>query len=214
MVSLTCDIIGLVITFPVMIGYISLCTKVSVGMKCELSHLFEFFSSGERLSECYTFLLKKIPEVFLKLCVPFIIAYAITGYGTALIREKLPDAAKIISPYIPLLHFSVMIIAAFLAVYLAGGIILSVLGFCTEANYKYTAAEKRYFLALRLSFLPLFVLSVLTFGVLILAYTLPFTLVVYSLFVSEKNGMENASENMYDTRIFDIPNPGQNGGMI
>ena len=199
MVSLTFDIIILAVTFPFMLGYISLCTDIAVGKQTELSQLFALYSGKETLLRCYSFLLVKIPEVLLKIALPFTAVFLVRGFFEAYIVTDGYDL------YIDAMFFILLIVVAFAVFYMSGGILISVFDFCRGTKKKYSKKEKQAFFATRLSLIPLYVLSVLTFGVLFIAYTFPFTLTVYALYTEK---YENKRPKRYsgiavDTAVFE-----------
>ena len=65
---------------------------------------------------------------------------------------------------------------------------------------------------LRLSLVPMYLLSVLSFGMLFVAYTIPYTFILYSLFAKKdtEEGDTQTENTEYDilgkTAIFDIEN--------
>ncbi len=204
MVSLTFDIFGLLLCFPFALGYLSLCAKLSDGRKTELSEMFTFYSKGGKLTSCYAFLLLKIPEILLKLILPFIALSTLQGVITAYFAQSITDY----SLYISAMFFVLQVIVIFAVFYMEGGILLYVFDFCRGTKHKHTFSEKRTFFIVRLSLIPLYILSVLTFGVLLLAYTLPYTLIIYALYASKSDELTNTlhsdiyNESFGDTAIF------------
>lgn len=202
MVGFTFDIAVFLIGFPFMMGYISLCGNITCGKKTELSHLLTFYSAAGRLRKCYAFLLVKIPEALVKLILPYVALYFLQGIVKAYIVTDGYDT------YIGAVFFLLYIAVTIGVFYLFGGFITSAISFCQGTKRKYTKSEKRFFFTLRLSFIPLYILSILTFGVLFMAYTLPFTLVAYSLCtVSKKDISLTEIPNIYnesfgDTAVF------------
>ena len=199
-VFLTLDIVSFFVLYPFILGYISLCAKISDGASAPLSELFVYYSSAASLFSCFGFLLKKIPEIFLRTVLPFVLLFAaydfcpmlfeyMDGMGYGLLADALYNCFFI---------FDIAFIAA--AFILSGSLILSTVDFCAGRTQKYTFAEKRSFLLLRLSLIPIYALSVLSFGILFAAYALPMTVILYSLFSQEK---KEASDMLTKTRQFD-----------
>ncbi len=207
-VSLTFDIIGFLICFPFFAGYIAFCRKKTNGEKAELSELLGFYS-GQKLGECIVFLLRKIPEAFLKLVLPFVLLFAIIGYTPGYFAEEFPEAFSAFEAYLPVLYFVLEILAVLLVLYFTAGMILSLFAFTDGSGYRFTFSDRKSFFGLLLSMLPLYLLSVFTFGVLFIAYTVPYTVAVCSVFVSVRNGtgINNNTQSpidIGDTAIFDI----------
>lgn len=206
MVSLTMDILNLIICFPLICGYVSICTGICDGRGCELSELFRYYSRGRSITDCYAFLLRKIPEAVLEIIIPFVLLYCITEYGVKYTAGEFPDIYIALSAYIPAIVFILQVITVITVFYLSGGLLLSLIDFCYGIKQKHKASDIRRFFIMRLSFLPLCVFSVLSFGVLFIAYTLPYTIVTYSLFAIP--GGIASSAQLADngrTKIFDIP---------
>lgn len=212
-ISLTFDIVAFLLSFPFMLGYISLCIKLTRQEKVSFSELLRFYSKGHEIASCFTFLLKKIPEIFLKIILPFVLLF--------IAYEFLPGVLKILETYgfglfadiISKTFFLWEIVALAIVMFLSGSILLSAISFCSGEKVKFSISEKWNFFTLRLSFVPLYILSVLTFGVLFTAYTLPYTLVTYSVFalkVSENVPSIDEPKNYETTTIFDKVNPEEN----
>lgn len=211
-VFLTLDIVSFLLYYPFVLGYTSLCVKLSGKKDTALSELFRFYSSPRELLSCFAFLLKNIPQIFLRLVLPFIALSAAYTFLPMLL-ELISDMGFVSAAYIissSFFLFELAIIA--LVMLLSGSLILSVIRFCDGTRYKYTLAEKRSFFVLRLSLIPIYLLSVLSFGILFIAYTIPYTFILYSLF-SVKDTVSNdklSSNTEYDilgkTAIFDAAN--------
>ncbi len=200
--SLTVDIAAFIVSFPFMLGFVSLCTNITYGKKTELSHLFSFYSVAGRLRNCYAFLLMKIPEALLKLVFPYIALFFARGIVENYIVSDEYDI------YIGALFFLLLIAVTIGVFYLSCGLLIAVIDFCLGTKRKYKKSEKRSLFTARLSLIPLYILSVLTFGVLFTAYTLPFTLIVYTLCIAERKEYTHTeipdiyNDNFGDTAIF------------
>lgn len=199
--SLTFDIVSILFLYPFIMGYISLFSGKVRGRQCSISELFRFYSSKKELRSCYAFLLVKIPEIILKVVLPFFLLY--------ILYIRFPDILEVASLHgfetaatiISKCFFLFEIITILTVLFLSGGLMLSSIAFCNGDKAKYTFREKCSFFGLRMSLLPTYLLAVLSFGIIFIAYALPFTFIVYSVFyVSGK-----ASENTLKTAEFDIP---------
>lgn len=199
-VSLTFDIAAFLFLFPFVTGYISLCAKNACGYGADLSELLSFYSA-KKIIPCYAFLLKLIPHFILRAVFPFIalgMAYTYLPVGLEYLgKNGFNNLADIISAN----FFIFEIAAAVIAFLLSGALILRTICFVLNKEYVYSFREKSRFNSLRISFIPLCLLSVFTFGILFPAYTLPVMTISYSRFAAGNENSAGAPENT-DSAVF------------
>lgn len=212
-ITLTFDIVAFLISFPFMLGYISLCTKLTRQEKVAFPELLRFYSKGHETTSCFTFLLKKIPEMFLKIILPFILVATAYEFLPSILKKLSDSGAGLFADIISKTFFIFEIIVIVIVMFLSGSILLSAISFCSGEKVIFSMSEKWKFFTLRLSFIPLYLLSVLTFGVLFPAYTLPYTLIAYSVFalkISEPDTSLSEIDTDSVTEVFDSINPEKN----
>jgi len=212
-ISITLDIFSILILYPLFLGYISLCAKIAFGKAAELSELLRFYSSKKELLSCLTFLFRMVPHFILRVLLPLTASFSLS-YIIPYISKLFADAGISIAGEL-LYNFVFIFELAFIALayYLAGGLILRTVDFCTGTHHKYTSYEKSSFTVLRIAVLPMYLLSVITFGILFVMYTIPYTFIGYSLF-SKDRANEAAMfsrtkefDNIGDTAVFDSTKP-------
>lgn len=191
---LTTDLISIIVAFPFFIGYVRLCTNIAIGAKTELSEIFKYYSSKFQIMQAYKFLIKIIPQIVLKIILPL----ALIAFSDICIPKICNILAinglYIFSTSLYYFLFPLEVALLFIAFRLSGGPIIKLLAFC--ANTKSIKYSKTSFFILRLSLIPLYFLSFLTFGSLFIAYTIPFTLVLYSVFLF--HNIEPANANSFN----------------
>ncbi len=177
----TTDLISTIAAFPFFVGYVYLCSNVANGNKTELSEIFKYYSSKFEIMQAYKFLIKLIPQILLKIILPLaLIAFSDT-YIPQICNILAINGLYTFSTFIYYFSFPLNIALLILAFRLSGNIIVKLICFCSNTqSIKYS---KTGFFILRLSLIPLYVFSFLTFGSLFIAYTIPFTVVLYSIFL-------------------------------
>ncbi len=217
LVTLTFELIGIVFSFPLLFGYIFFCSNMAHKKDVKLSDIFEYYSGKEKLisaSACFLKLLKAIifkvilPPVFFVFLSSKLESFFISSVG------YFPD--YILYSFTGLFILPFILLFA-LCYYSFGNDIARVLLLnYTGMNTISIVYEKKKFLALRLSLIPLYLISFLTFGMLFIVFTIPYTLILYSLFFKQytsdkslvtlgefdKNTIENADINQ-KTIVFD-----------
>lgn len=204
LVTLTSEIICFLLCVPLFFGYIAFCMKLTRGKDTELSELFEYYSSASLCASVYARFLQLFPALLLKLIIPLLAVYYAYGkldmvapYFFSELLE-LSAATRLLQG----MFFVPAIIITLLCFYLIGSDIVKLLCFCRGSDGIGIIYSKSEFFLLRLSLLPLYALSALSFGVLFLAYTIPITVIVYSLFLglcgesTEKTSVFNASSKV------------------
>lgn len=177
----TTDLISIIVAFPFFIGYVRLCSNIAKGTKTELSEIFKYYSSKIQIMQAYKFLIKIIPQIVLKIILPLaLIAFSDT-YIPKICNILAINGLYTFSTSLYYFLFPLEVAIIVLTFRLSGGPIIKLLCFCT--NTKSIKYSKTSFFILRLSLIPLYVMSFLTFGSLFIAYTIPFTLVLYSVFL-------------------------------
>ncbi len=183
LVLLTSELVCLLLCVPLFFGYASLCIKLVRGENAAISELFAYYTSARTLTAVYTHFLKLLPMLILKLVVPYLLITLIFNGLESFAPYFMPQhfdastATKILQGvfFIP----AALIIV--LCLYLFGSNIVKFLCFCAGESTVGIIYRKGEFFALRLSMLPLYALSLLSFGVLFIAYTFPITMIVYTL---------------------------------
>ena len=150
--------------------------------KPSIADIFYAFSSLHRFRRSYLLFYSLLWRAFLTFIVPALISYQIYLYkgGFSSVLENLIGAFSPVSYYTAIAFNAVIyvICAAFFARYFAAVYII-IDREDTPVSHCYLFARVcmygcgRYFSAMLISFLPLLVVSVLTFGVLFIIYTLP-----------------------------------------
>ncbi len=199
LITLALDIVALLIILPVIFGYGRLCIKLSRGDGISLAALFDAYASRERLISVYSFFLRGIPSVFLRLILPIILASYIRQIFS-LLAEAVPLFSGIFS-----LSTIPCLIILFVAYFLFGRSISSFFIFCGN-DFKRPEGKgtnRDGLFRLRASFIPLMVISFFTFGILFVAYTIPVIFISYSLFFFEKEEEISFEDICTDTITFD-----------
>lgn len=226
LVTLTSEMLCALLCAPLLFGYCSLCIRLVRGENCPLSEMFSPYSSLRNLKSVYGFLLKILPALLLKLVLPlaaltFVYSFlgrAAESYSSSEIGMLLLALSKI--------YFVPAAMVLFGCICLLGKNIRSLFVFCSGTDADAEISKRSFsFLRLRISLYPLHLLSFLTFGILFIVFTIPYTVISYSLYfgfdeynqnedeITEENSEEivippEVSEQTYetngDTAIFDI----------
>ena len=207
MVNTTADLLCIIIFFPFFCGYLSVFSDICCGRHCELPVLFRFYSSRKNFAKCFEFMLKLTPQVLIRIILPAVLLFAISMYVPQITQDILKADSAAAQNLIAALMFVLQVILIICIFYLSGSPLLSIIGFCLGISKRYSTADRHRFFTLRMSLLPLYIFSVLTFGLLFLCYTFPMTAVLYSRFVCTVTlkDEEKAADSRHDTRVFDIP---------
>lgn len=206
LVTLTCDIICTVVCVPLLFGYVALCIRLVRGEEVTLSEMFSPYSSLSKLAGVYAFFIKTIPALVLKLILPLLALTFLYSELDYFIEQYFSAELVIVADGIRILYFIPAILIIIACMLLFGKNIYSFLCFCSEnTNQSKKISRSFAFLKLRLSLIPLYALSFLTFGILFIVYTIPITAIIYSLFFGFDD--ESMSEHRCEdtTQIFNLP---------
>lgn len=238
LVSITFMIIAIIVTVPLNYGYVSVIIKVCAGDEVSVSELFAFYSDRASVLSAYASFLRLIPGI-----LAFGIAPAILLPSGFILIDKFMDYAYplyggfLIEAATKLSHTVLTALVLLLCFYFSGKVLASFLVDCIpDSNLRVIRIDKWGFMKLRLTMLPLIALSVLSFGILFIVYTIPFILICYVLFLdvdalyeksvydgkNEESEASNETEAAIgdsdtpntDTIIFNTPKNGDDTGLI
>lgn len=198
LVTLTAEIICFLLCVPLFFGYVAFCIRLVSGKDANLTELFEYYCTARLCGMAYSYFLRLLPAFVLKVAIPImLIGFAFEGVDM-IAPYFLPELLEVSAATRILqgVFFVPALIIAVLCFFLLGNDIIRLLCFCANKGDTRVLPGKTGFFTLRLSLIPLYALSVLSFGVLFLAYTFPVTLIVYSLFL----GLD--SEDTQKTAVF------------
>lgn len=205
LVSITFMIIAAIITVPLNYGYASIIIKICAGDKASLSELFSFYSNKASIISAYASFLRLIPGLVLWIGIPTLllpsgfmlidkfIDYAYPLYGGFLIEAVTKLSHMVLTAFVIILCF-----------YFSGKTIASFLVDCIpNSDLRVARIDKWGLMKLRFTMLPLIVLSVLSFGILFVVYTIPFILICYVLFldIDALYNMRDCNDNCTDTDL-------------
>ncbi len=204
LVTLTSEIICFLLCVPLIFGYFSFCIKLIRGKDAQLSELFEYYSSVGLCMSAYSYFLRLLPALLFKYILPLVLIVSAFESLEMVAPYFLPElletsaATRILQG----LFFIPAITVVILCFYLSGNDIVRFLHFCSGHSNIGIIYRKGKFFALRLSIFPLYALSILSFGVLFIAYSFPITVIIYSLFL----GLDN--EDTQKTAVFTAASAG------
>lgn len=214
LVMLTFELVGIIISFPLLFGYVSFCANISRKENASLSDVFDYYSRKEKLLSAAVCFLKLLRAIIFKIILPTIsFVFLSTKLETFLVGSVgyLPDYVLYSFKGLFILPFILLFILCY---YSFGNDIAKILLLnFTEVNGICVIYDKKRFLALRLSMLPLYLISFLSFGILFIVFTIPYTVVLYSLFFNEAapqeelislNEIEENKGKEEKTTVFDI----------
>ncbi len=186
LVSITFMIIAVIVTVPLNYGYVSIIIKVCAGDKASVSELFTFYSDRASVISAYASFLRLIPGILVFGIAPavllpsgFVLIDLFMDYAYPLYGGVLIEAVTKLS------HMLLTAFIIFICLYFSGKVIASFLVDCIPgSSLRVARIDKWGFMKLRLTMLPLIALSVLSFGILFVVYTIPFMLICYVLFLN------------------------------
>ncbi len=184
LVTLSCEILCTIVCVPLLFGYAGVCIRLIRGEDCPISELFAPYASLSNLLGVYAFLVKTIPALLFKIILP-VLGLSYLYYELDYFTDKFAGTElEIHVAGIKSIYFIPAILFLLICMLWFGKNISDFLVFC-NGNASFAGIKSRYFafLRLRLSLIPLYALSFLTFGILFIAYTVPLTVIIYSLFL-------------------------------
>lgn len=190
LVGLTFMLISFIFCIPLYFGYISVIVSACRGKSILLSDLFEYYSSRAKAGEAYGCALRAFPLYFAGILLPILSGTAAMDFfaGSSANAASVFKLIKLSFGTTALVVLTVALV--FLGLLMTSVAIQKIINTVSECeNQKMTVIWK--LLLLRLSFIPLLVISVLSFGLLFIAYTIPQIVTAYCLCL----GVVSASDN-------------------
>ncbi len=173
----------IMLALPLCMGLSRMAYRMCCYKNTEISELFCFFDK-KRLSDAYKVSFTVLGAVALQLALAFalgwIIAYAMDGFGNRIIPDE---------TYMLTIVFFLPISGMLPSVYLLPNAFFK----SENASEAFALSSKSDFLlpkeiiGFNMSFIPLILLSVLSFGILFIVYAIPLYLVAVQLFIIEKS---------------------------
>lgn len=191
--TVTFEFIGIILSFPLLFGYIYFCSRTAHKEDARPSDVFEYYSDRKKFfcaSACFLKLLRAVIFKILLPVISFVFLYSELDTFCSSGIVYLPDYLLYSIKGLFLLPFLLLFALCY---YSFGNDIARVMMLNSENDDTVGIIfDKKKFFTLRLSLIPLYLVSFLTFGIMFITFTIPYTVILYSLFFRKCNSEENS----------------------